>query len=35
MGWIFTPPGSAGGYMAMVLLIMALIYMIYAFIRYR
>lgn len=33
--WIFEPPGAAGGWMAMLLAVLTLIYLIYAFWRYR
>jgi len=35
MEWIFNPPGAAGGYMAVFLTLLALIYMGYAFIKYK
>ena len=35
MEWIFDPPGAKGGYLAMVLTFLAIIYMAYAFIKYR
>ena len=35
MGWIFHPPGAHGGYLAMAMLIGAVIYIGYAFYRYR
>jgi hypothetical protein len=35
MEWILHPPGAHGGYLAMVLLLGTIIYMGYAFIRYR
>lgn len=33
--WIFEPPGSPGGWMAMLLTVMTLIYLVYAFWKYR
>jgi hypothetical protein len=33
--WIFEPPGSPGGWMAMLLAVLTLIYLVYAFWRYR
>jgi hypothetical protein len=35
MEWILNPPGAAGGYLAMLLLVLAIIYMGYAFYKYR
>lgn len=35
MEWILHPPGAHGGYLAVVLLLGSIIYMGYAFIRYR
>ncbi len=33
--WIFNPPGAPGGYMALVLAVGTIIYLFYAFYRYR
>ncbi len=33
--WIFEPPGPAGGWMAMLMGVMTLIYLVYAFWKYR
>lgn len=35
MGWIFHPPGAHGGYLAMAMLLGTVIYLGYAFYRYR
>ncbi len=35
MDWVLHPPGAHGGYLAMVLLLGTIVYMGYAFIRYR
>jgi len=33
--WIFEPPGSAGGWMAMLLAFLTFVYLAYAFWKYR
>lgn len=35
MEWILHPPGAHGGYLAMVMLVLTVIYLGYAFVRYR
>lgn len=35
MEWIFHPPGAHGGYLAMAMLVLTVIYLGYAFVRYR